>query len=67
MLIRPSDMRVLLIALPSPLPFSKLGVLEAMERWLLSLSSFDFRTERGWSLARGLGGRLLARWSPRGG
>lgn len=67
MLIKPSDMRVLLIALPSPLPFSKLGVLEASESWLLSLVSLDLRTERGRSLASGLGGRLLVRWSPRGG
>ncbi len=60
-------MRVLLMALPSPLPLSRLGVLVENDSWLLSLESFDLRTERWRSLARGLGGKLLDRWSPRGG
>lgn len=66
-LMRPSDMRVLLTALPSPLPLSRLGVLLESDNWLFSLGSFDLRAERWRSLARGLGGRLLERWSPRGG
>jgi len=48
---------------PSPLPFSKLGV--ELPRWLYveTIEALDRRVEfRAPSLARGLGGRLLARF-----
>lgn len=66
-LIKPSDMRTLDIDFPSPLPFKKLGVLELKVVYAESLEALDFRAVRGFSLARGLGGKLLPRVSPRGG
>lgn len=66
MLIKPSDMRALLIDLPSPLPFNKLGVDGEYVRWESSLGVFDF-LDRDFSFANGLGGKLLDLLSPLGG
>lgn len=61
-------MRTLLMNLPSPAPFNRLGVgvgvpLLAAE----SRPAFGFRTERALSPASGLDGMLLRRVSPLGG
>lgn len=65
--MNPSDMRELVMDLPSPLPLSRLGVegeyVVGLER---SLDVLDLR-ERVFSPESGLGGKLLHRLSPRGG
>jgi hypothetical protein len=60
-LIRPSDMRTLVIDLPSPLPLSRLGVLGLKALSIESFDDLDFRELRGFSLASGLGGKLPPR------
>lgn len=67
MLIRPSDVRKPPTDLPSPPPLSRLGACRAfalLPDW--SLANLGFRL-RGLSLADEPGGRLVDRWSPRGG
>lgn len=59
-------MRTLVMDLPSPLPLSRLGE-DGLKVWASSLEDLLFRAGRGLSLTSGLGGKLLPRWSPRGG
>jgi hypothetical protein len=65
-LTKPSDMRMLVMDFPSPLPFRKLGVPGLKLLCMDSLDDLDFRAVRGLSLASGLGGTLPLP-SPRGG